>query len=397
MNVFMAAVVAGASLFFLSSPVPAAAASFSHNLSLNGVQTSTNVVALQEFLKAQGVYSGEVTGYFGPMTYAAVVRFQTREGIFPPSGYWGPVTRERANTLAAGGTSSGTVAGASTISDSMRSALEAQLRSLMAQIESLRAKLASATTKEKASVSSSRSSASGSSGSSSGSSSSGGSSGSSSSSSGGGSSTPAPEPEPTPAEGTPMSTQPVVRKSAFTTLFWAGEGADASNGYISNVPSYWDEKWGEHFGGVDDPEDRCGYRPCSFVPKENPFYVALPYGEYGSSGLKASAKNVPWYSAGSSAPLLKNRWVEVAYRDSVCYGQWQDVGPFEEDDFAYVFGNAAPKNTYGVKAGLDVSPALYDCLGMTTNATTEWRFVDAADVPDGPWKETVTTSGIYWR
>ena len=30
---------------------------------------------------------------------------------------------------------------------------------------------------------------------------------------------------------------------------------------------------------------------------------------------------------------------------------------------------------------------------MNDNGLTAWRFVDAADVPAGPWMEIVTTSG----
>lgn len=188
-----------------------------------------------------------------------------------------------------------------------------------------------------------------------------------------------------------------VRKSVMTTVFWVGEGSTAENGYISNVQSYWDEYWGESFGGVDDPEDRCGYAPCAFTPKENPFYIALPYTEFNKTGTayKESAKSIPWFGK-DNLPLLKNRWVEVVYRGKTCYGQWQDVGPFLEDDFAYVFGTEKPRNTFGVRAGLDISPALWDCLGMQDNAFTSWRFVDAEEVPEGPWKKTITVSGISW-
>jgi hypothetical protein len=43
------------------------------------------------------------------------------------------------------------------------------------------------------------------------------------------------------------------------------------------------------------------------------------------------------------------------------------VGPFEVDDFDYVFGATPnPRNTFDVKAGLDVSPAVWHYLGMTT-------------------------------
>ena len=186
-------------------------------------------------------------------------------------------------------------------------------------------------------------------------------------------------------------------KSVMTTLFWVGEGETSANGFISNVPSYWDEYWMSSFGGLDDPDDRCGYHPCDFTPKENPFYIALPYVEFNQNGtaLKPSAFEIPWYGK-DDQQLLKNRWVEVSYKDKTCYGQWQDVGPYLTDDFVYVFEDAKPSNTFGVKAGLDVSPALWDCLGLKTNDVTTWKFVEAKNVPDGPWKEIITTSGISW-
>jgi hypothetical protein len=187
-------------------------------------------------------------------------------------------------------------------------------------------------------------------------------------------------------------------KSATTTYFWVGEPSDASNAFIPNDMSYWDEKWQKHFGGADNPDKaRCGYAPCAFAPKENPFYVALPYAELDTKGnLKASAIQIPWYSPGKS-PLLKNHWVEVVHGTSTCYGQWEDVGPNNEDDFSYVFGSSStPTNTFGAHAGLDISPALWKCLGMLDNDTTRWRFVEESDVPDGPWKATVTVSDTTW-
>jgi hypothetical protein len=189
-------------------------------------------------------------------------------------------------------------------------------------------------------------------------------------------------------------------KKTMTTLFWVGEDANAENGGIANDESFWDDAWQEHFGGIDDPRERCGYLPCLFQPKENPFYVALPYGEYEGGVLKENARLIPWYenSASSDTSLLKNHWVEVRHGKHICYGQWEDVGPSESDDFAFVFGSARePKNTFGVQAGLDVSPALWTCLGMTDNAVTAWRFMAEKDVPEGPWKESVTIRGISWE
>jgi hypothetical protein len=183
-------------------------------------------------------------------------------------------------------------------------------------------------------------------------------------------------------------------KTTMTTMFWVGEQADAENAYIPNHQSYWDKDWLASFGGVDDPWHRNGHWPAGFAPKENPFYVALPYGEFAEQNqLKAEASDIPWYRPGLD-PLLKNRWVEIRYNGRSCYAQWQDVGPCGEDDFGFVFGDAdVPLNTFDAEAGLDLSPAVWHHLGMTDNALTEWRFVDQSEVPEGPWTEIVTRSG----
>ncbi len=170
-------------------------------------------------------------------------------------------------------------------------------------------------------------------------------------------------------------TPAVVRPSykwATTTVFWVGEDATSDNGFIANHASYFDPRWVEHFGGTDTPKCRAQYHPCEFTPLENPFYIALPYG----------VRDEP----------LKNRWLEIVHDDVTCYGQWQDVGPFETGDWEYVFGTSSqPTNTVGTHAGLDVSPALRDCLGIVGVDYVEWRFVEESDVPNGPWKDIVTT------
>lgn len=182
-------------------------------------------------------------------------------------------------------------------------------------------------------------------------------------------------------------------KEGIATIFWVGEGETDDNGYISNAASAWDMRWMEHFGGLDDPNDRCGYNPCAFTPKENPFYVALPYSDLHDDGQrKENASIVPWNDVSSPTSVLKNRWIEVRHISYTCYGQWQDVGPFEEDDVDYVFGNAeTPKNTFGEKAGIDLSPALADCLKIDGSDTVTWRHVDADQVPTGPWRAIITT------
>lgn len=187
-------------------------------------------------------------------------------------------------------------------------------------------------------------------------------------------------------------------KTVVGTMFWVGEPEGPENDYIQNHASYWDDAWESHFGGVDEPTCRNGYQPCGFTPYENPFYVALPYGERTESDTeKSSAKNIPWYTEAmqSDTPLLKNRWVEVKRGATVCYGQWEDVGPNEEDDFAYVFGSTpTPTNTFGEHAGIDLSPALFSCLGLTDNADVSWKFVEEKAVPAGPWWRIITTRGV---
>jgi hypothetical protein len=38
-------------------------------------------------------------------------------------------------------------------------------------------------------------------------------------------------------------------------------------------------------------------------------------------------------------------------------------------------------------AGLDVSPAVRDYLGIESTDVTDWKFVDFKDVPLGPWSK----------
>lgn len=185
-----------------------------------------------------------------------------------------------------------------------------------------------------------------------------------------------------------------LHENITATVFWAGEDADSSNDFIHNRSSAWMADWVAAYGGIDHPEMRCGYVPCDFTPKENPFYIALPFSDYTEKGMKPIEKLrvVPWYeeSIKTGESLLKNRWIEVTYKDSHAYAQWEDVGPFESDDAGYVFGTSEPKSN---RAGLDMSPALADYLGIEGRAQVSWRFIDATDVPAGEWTKIITRSG----
>lgn len=193
-----------------------------------------------------------------------------------------------------------------------------------------------------------------------------------------------------------------VHTGISTTFFWIGEDADKDNKGISNAPSAWDDEWKKHFGGTDDPKKRNGYFPSKFTPKENPFYVALPYNDFDKKGKRKTdvASVIPWAAGiaiSDDESYCKNRWVKITKDGKVVYAQWEDVGPFGEDDSGYVFGRAAPKNKTNKHAGLDVSPAVRDFLDLKDVDTTDWVFVEELDVPDGPWKRVVTMSGVSWK
>lgn len=185
-----------------------------------------------------------------------------------------------------------------------------------------------------------------------------------------------------------------LHENVTATVFWVGEGASTANDFIHNRSSAWMTDWVAAYGGVDKPDNRCSFMPCAFTPKENPFYFALPFSDYDENGVKSGDELavVPWHDGSDIAQgssILKNRWIEVTYNDKKAYGQWEDVGPFVDDDADYVFGSSEPKES---RAGLDLSPALTDYLGINGRAVVSWNFIDESDVPEGEWKKTITRS-----
>jgi hypothetical protein len=188
-----------------------------------------------------------------------------------------------------------------------------------------------------------------------------------------------------------------LHRNIKTTWFYIGEPATGENAYIPNTASAWDDIWLWHYGGVDDPSNRTGYYPALFKPGENPFYFALPFNDLDEKGnLKEVAEKILWFSREEfekKGSVLKNRWIKIVKDDKIAYAQWEDVGPFGENDFDYVFGSAPPSNPVN-GAGLDVSPAVRDYLGLKDVDYVDWQFVDEKDVPPGPWKEIITTTPV---
>lgn len=184
------------------------------------------------------------------------------------------------------------------------------------------------------------------------------------------------------------------------TFFWVGEQPSDRNP-TPNHKSSWDQNWSANFGGYDDPDpakriashSTGEFRPKAFIPKLNPFYVALPYNDVvGWRAHKPEASRViPWFKRMNPEPgqtVCKGRWIQIFRGGRSCYGQWEDCGPWETDDWEYVFGTAKqPGTKQNGAAGIDLSPAIRDYLGLKSGDKVHWRFVEPAQVPYGPWKK----------
>jgi hypothetical protein len=201
------------------------------------------------------------------------------------------------------------------------------------------------------------------------------------------------------------------------TVFWVGE-PQGNGSSEDNALSAWDDDWLAHYGGLDDYGPRDGaadFFPTGFAPQENPFYFDLPYNDFDARGRSRPDRErvVPWAAqyarelanskrSGKQFSLLKNRWVEISFGGNVCYAQWEDSGPYVYDDAAYVFGSddRRPRSLEAENAGMDVSPAVRDCLGFSglNNAENkvDWRFVEEPEVPAGPWRRVVTSRQVSW-
>jgi len=182
------------------------------------------------------------------------------------------------------------------------------------------------------------------------------------------------------------------KRQIVTTVFWIGE-APSGNNPVPNRSSSWDKDWARSYGGFDDPSPahRSEYLPVKFTPRQNPFYCALPYNDKASTGHRPEAPRVvPWFKEAYQGPGIstcKGRWIAIRKGNRTVYAQWEDAGPFRTDHWQYVFGDERPKPNLNKGAGLDVSPAVRDYLGLEETDVTDWKFVDFSEVPRGPWSK----------
>jgi hypothetical protein len=217
----------------------------------------------------------------------------------------------------------------------------------------------------------------------------------------------------------PVAGEYPLHTNIQATTFWVGEVYDPDADDGSQVLSTYDDNWMANYGGCDGRVvgDDCvtekryaenNYFPLAMTPLQNPFYLDLPYDDVNNKkGFRMRDSVVPWASqspyaensGNSDFSFMKNRWVKLMRDDLVCFGQIQDAGPGRYFDHKYVFGDddRRPQNSRWNGAGLDVSPAINSCLDfddLDETQAIDWQFVDDADVPDGPWKILVTTSGV---
>jgi len=154
------------------------------------------------------------------------------------------------------------------------------------------------------------------------------------------------------------------------TTFCVGESPTPN--HPGNLASAWDPNW------------------TATSKKQNPFYVALPYNDVAGGHTKPEARSIiPWFQQAfvrDGQSVLKDRWIAIRKGARVCYAQWEDVGPFQVDHWQYVFGDEMPRPNVNRNAGIDLSPAVRDYLEMSGMDQCDWKFVEAKEIPQGPWK-----------
>jgi len=164
------------------------------------------------------------------------------------------------------------------------------------------------------------------------------------------------------------------KQNIVATVFWVGEPT-RENG-PGNLQSAWDHDW------------------IHTAKTQNSFYVALPYNDIQNGHTKPEARSIiPWFTTAfvrDGQSVLKDRWVAIRKGNLVCYAQWEDVGPFCVDHWQYVFGSERPRPNKNRDAGIDVSPAVRDFLGMSEMDSCDWRFASEKEIPSGPWRVSLS-------
>src|SRR5205814_1933248 len=121
----------------------------------------------------------------------------------------------------------------------------------------------------------------------------------------------------------------------------------------------------------------------------SPYATAGDFAKYAMKLREQAPLVIPWFKQAYTGPgqsVCRDRWIAIRKGNRTCYAQWEDCGPFRTDHFQYVFQSERPKPNLNHGAGLDVSPAVRDYLGLAPTDVTDWQFVEVSDVPPGPWR-----------
>ena len=175
-----------------------------------------------------------------------------------------------------------------------------------------------------------------------------------------------------------------------TTVFWIGEQA-TDNNPVGNDKSAWDSGWISSYGGIDSPDARPTQFCAGQVSFRDKIHSTLRFPTTTLMIITPNRKprrSIPWFKNSfvrDGQSVCKGRWVAIRHGFKVCYAQWEDVGPFQTDHWQYVFGNERPRPNRNQDAGLDVSPAVREYLGLDNIGSCDWKFVDFLQVPAGPW------------
>jgi len=88
---------------------------------------------------------------------------------------------------------------------------------------------------------------------------------------------------------------------------------------------------------------------------------------------------------GPGVSTCKDRWVAIAKGIETVYAQWEDAGPFRTDHWNMFFGQRTSETHLNRGAGLDVSPAVRDYLGLNETDVTDCASWSLAKYRAGPW------------
>ena len=133
---------------------------------------------------------------------------------------------------------------------------------------------------------------------------------------------PTPTPTQTPAPGPTQAdvgrTYP-VHTGIVSTTFWVGEIFDPNASDGSQMISTYDSSWYANYGGCDGvaAAGKCatekrvssnGYFPTSMKPRQNPFYLDLPYDDVNdTTGYAQRCAVIPWANDPGYAASARTR------------------------------------------------------------------------------------------